>query len=413
MRRIIVVLALAWAAPALPQAGVPEPIRNRVNELVARCVEAGGAIGSMSGQGRFVIPADFNGDGRVDFVVSEGNVPCTGRPDLFRTNGLALVQLYLGEPEGAKLVFQDRLVAYRILAGRPARMQIARRGSACGAEGQVSARCGDELRWNAAARRFEEHATDGRSAAGKPLIRPATIVGTSTASTTATVPIPGANAKISGPDLPWRSGAEVTFKSQCRQETRSRYPTMTSASIASSCDDSWNKVVAAGPIADALLAVVPARTGERIFVSDLRSRLPQVRWRPAANIRENRPTAEGMMNGLSVSVSGAPAVESIAFGWRKLEAEPPYDIPAALAAKGAKVTALGCFHFGPSEVSRTHIVSAPGRASFALETYIRAAAMGGQESWISASANLTEKLPTLASLRAEHPDPAWEAVCPH
>ncbi|MFN3370922.1 MAG: hypothetical protein ACK4Z0_05280 [Sphingomonadaceae bacterium] len=157
----LALVAGALAAPA-PAQQVPEPIKARVNELVARCVAAGGQLGDMRGAGQFVIPRDFNGDGRTDFLVSEGNVPCTGRPQLFRPGGLARVQLWLGDAAGnARLAFEDQLIAYRVLDGRPAKLQVARRGPACGGP----ARCGDELRWNAAASRFDLAPTDGRQAA--------------------------------------------------------------------------------------------------------------------------------------------------------------------------------------------------------------------------------------------------------
>jgi hypothetical protein len=161
MKRTACAAALALATAAQAQGLVPEPVKARVNELVAQCVAAGGALGSMSGQGRFVIPQDFTGDGRTDFLISEGNVPCIGKPTLFRPDGLAKVELWVGTGAGgATLAFADRLLAYRVLAGPPARLQIARRGPACGA-----ARCGDELRWNAAAARFDIAPTDGRQVA--------------------------------------------------------------------------------------------------------------------------------------------------------------------------------------------------------------------------------------------------------
>jgi hypothetical protein len=155
------IIAALAAAPATAQGSVPQEIQARVNELVARCVQAGGTLGSMRGEGRFVIPADFTGDGQLDFLVSEGNVPCTGRPALFRPDGLARVELWVRQADGsARLAFADRLLAYRVLAGPPARLQIARRGPACGA-----ARCGDELRWNGTAARFDMAPTDGRQVA--------------------------------------------------------------------------------------------------------------------------------------------------------------------------------------------------------------------------------------------------------
>jgi hypothetical protein len=220
----------------------------------------------MTGQGQFVILRDFNGDGQVDFIVSEGNFPCAGRPQLFRPNGLARLQLYLGGgAEGASLAFEDRLLAYRVLDGRPARLQIARRAPACG----TASRCGDELRWNAAAGRFDEVATDGRGVPNRPATGAVASVAmaapTAVAQTIATGPAAAA--------LRVQPGAEAAFKAQCRRENQARYPNMSAQNLAGQCVDGWAKAVAAGPIADALLAAVPVQAGQAVTLADLRARL--------------------------------------------------------------------------------------------------------------------------------------------
>jgi hypothetical protein len=201
--RIWVMGAAVVAAGAVQAQGVPEPVKARVNELVATCARAGGTLGAMTGQGQFVIPRDFNGDGRTDFLVSEGNFPCTGRPQLFRPGGLARVQLWLGDAAGgARLAFQDQLLAYRVLDGRPAKLQIARRGPACGA-----ARCGDELRWNLAANRFDLAPTDGRQVAV------VAAPGAAIASAAPAVAAPASAARSGA--LPLKRGYFVSTDSRC------------------------------------------------------------------------------------------------------------------------------------------------------------------------------------------------------
>ncbi len=405
-------LGAILAASAQAQGSVPGIIKERVNALVAQCARAGGSLGAMTGQGQFVIPKDFNGDGKTDFLVSEGNFPCAGRPALFRPDGLAKVQLYVSDGAGgATLAFEDRLLAYRVLDGRPAKLQIARRGPACGAS-----RCGDELQWNASAGRFDEHATDGRKLAARPAAGAAGTVAVAAASAPEAGPAPGpASGQPAGPAegaLSVQPGAKDRFIAQCTRDQKARYPKMDAANLGRGCADGWTRVMAAGPIADMLLAGVPAKAGEALSLANLKARLAQVRWQAGGKAHRNAPDAAGTSGGLNVSIIGAPTARTLSVGWQKMEAEIPYDAAGALAARGAKVTPLGCYHFGPSEANRVFVVAAPGRPAFALTVYERSAAMGGQMSHITMSADLTGKLPTLAGLRAEHRDPPWTSPCP-
>lgn len=391
-------LAMTGAAPASAQGAMPDVVRARVGEMVAACARAGGKLGTAAGQGAVVLTRDFTGDGRMDFLVSEGSFPCSGRPDLFRSGGRALVQLYAGDGNGgATLAFADALLGYRVLDGRPARLQIARAGPACGGP----ARCGDELRWNGASRGFQLVPTDGRGSA------PVAAATDAVVARAASAPVAGPAPASVGPQ------ARQSFDARCRAENRARYPQMNAANLQRACADGWGRVEAAAPVAEALLAAVPLQPGEQITAALLRQRLPQVRWSAGARPHRFAADASGRLDALEASVTGAPVARVFALGWSKVEADPPYDVAGALAARGARVQPLGCYHFGPSEVNRVYRIDAPGRPPFALETYTRTAALGGQESRQVMSVDLTGKLPTLASLRAEHKDPAWNANCPY
>lgn len=415
-------LASAWllaswlcgtATTAHAQRGlVPAAIKARVNELVKTCVDAGGLIGDMSGQGRFVLPYDFTGDGRTDFVVSEGNVPCTGKPDLFRAGGLSRVELHVASGNDTQLVFADRLLAYRVVAGPPARLQVARRGSGCGPGSTGRTRCGAELRWNAAANRFDEVET-GREGGGQlPNPRPAVVDGAAAPSgdgpglaTTGTAPM--ATPPPAAPD----SGA---YNARCFSENKARYPDMTDAAARETCLEGWRAVLAALPIADAILGVVPASPGERHDLSALKSRLPQVRWGAALSAAERREgrVASGRMGALEVGVDGAPTPTALWFNWHEVGGAPPYNIAEALAARGAKVTPMGCYHFGVSEQNRVFNIDAPGHAPFSVTSYDRGAPLASSIAHQTITLDLTGRLPTQASLRAEFRDPAWESPCP-
>jgi len=383
--RPLVASALALAAICSPptasaQRGVPEVIKQRVNELVAACAGAGGQLGNMGGQGQFVIPADFNGDGRPDFVVSEGNLPCTGKPELFRRDGQARVELFVAENDGsARLVFADQLLAYRVVEGRPSKLQIARKGAGCGAGSPPAAQCGAELRWNPGTRGFDEVPTGSRNGAPAIGVRPAVIdAGAASAATaTAAAPLPTPAAAPTGPAAP-------------------------KANVTSSA------------LADAVLAAVPAGAGERPGVAELRSRLPQVRWdaRPQGRGERGAYLATGRWNALGVSVEGPAPASRLVLAWREVGAEWPYDLPGALRARGAKVESLGCYHFGSIEQNQVYVVSLPPRPPFALTVYRLGAAFANSNAAQVFTVDLTGALPTLAALRAEHRDPPWVLPCP-
>lgn len=418
--------ATACAVPvASAQSVVPDAVRTRIDALVATCVRAGGELGDMDGQGRFVIPADFNGDGHTDFVVSEGNVPCTGQPDLFRDAGLARVELHLGTGTAAsRLVFADRLLAYRVVAGSPARLQIARRGEGCGAGSGQGAQCGAELRWNAAKAGFDEVPTGRRGGAAEVGVRPAVVAGGAAPDAVAGTapgdgPASGAvqGEPAAGPSaapLPVVADARAAHLAQCRADHQRNYPQMTAADVDNSCGYFWEKVEAAGPLAAAVLAAVPARPGERVALADLRARVPAVSLsagRPVAGAPT--PVATGRFGALDAWVDGnAQAATALTFRWGEVGGDPPYDLPGALAARGARVEPLGCYHYGVSEVNAVHLVDAPGRPPFAITVYTRGAPTGQAIAHQTLQVALDGVLPTRAGLRAEHRDPPWVDPCP-
>jgi hypothetical protein len=81
MRRSLLplVLGLCVSSAAWPQARPPIPsvVLDHMNDLERRCVAAGG----RAGQGRFVVAQDFTGDGRLDYLLSEGDYDCVAGRD--------------------------------------------------------------------------------------------------------------------------------------------------------------------------------------------------------------------------------------------------------------------------------------------------------------------------------------------
>ena len=379
-------ILMAGLATATHAQSVPGPVKARVNELVAQCARAGGQLGQMTGQGQFVIPRDFTGDGRTDFLVSEGNFPCTGKPALFRPDGLARVELWIGEGQTARLGFADRLLAYRVLDGRPARLQVARRAPACGGP----ARCGDELRWNAQTAGFEEWPTDGR----KVPARPATgAMAQAQASPQSPVPAAAATAGIA----PVQPGAEAAFKARCRRETLAANPSA-GKWVDSNCAALWGRVVAAQPLADAMLAAHGAGAGP---VDSVRRATPMVSWAPRA---EQGMLASGRIGSFTAGLSGKGRADSFLIGWMKVGGEIPIDIPAALETRGAKLTLTACEKLGTGEGERAWLVALPGRKPFALTIFERTAPTGNATSSYSAEAALDGRAPRRGPTACE---PFW------
>lgn len=223
--------------------------------------------------------------------------------------------------------------------------------------------------------------------------------------------VPAASAS---PVLAVAANARATHGERCSEEQRRTNPGMAATAIASTCDYQWVKIEAAGPVADALLAAVPARPGERITLADLGARVPTARWSTGSPVSGAAPAAAtGRLGTLDARVDGtASAATALTLSWSEVGADTPYDLPGALAARDAKVEPLGCYHFGPGEVNAVYIVTAPGRPPFALTVYTRGAPFAQSTAQQNMSAALDGVLPTRASLRAEHRDPPWMDPCP-
>ncbi len=379
-------LALAGAAllgtPTMAQGPVPDAIKARVNELVATCANAGGTLGNMSGQGQFVIPVDLTGDGKTDFLVSAGNFPCTGKPALFRADGLGRMQIYAGDGAGgARLLFDDRLLGYRLVAGKPTKIQIARKGGACGASAAASARCGDELRWNATSQQFDAVATDGRPAAPRAIAAPQAAGAPVTAAATSAPP--GGPVAAAGTVPPVLTTAQASFKTSCRQEFLADKPKDTSW-IDGACADEWKRVTDAQPVVEQMLLAVPAGPGAAPALAELKQRMAGVRWGRAPQGQ----LAAGKVGIYDMGITGKGQPDSVNVNWMKTGATIPLNVPAAFAARGAKLTLTRCEKMGAGEGQRVWSVALPGRRPFELSVMERTAPTAGAFSIYEASVRL-------------------------
>lgn len=170
------------------------------------------------------------------------------------------------------------------------------------------------------------------------------------------------------------------------------------------CQQQWEAVVAAGPMADIILAAIPA-SGAAADPVSLRGRLTAVRWDARA---EGTLIASGRL-GTDLSMQVDRAGPSINFYWSEAGAMIPYDILGALRIRGAEATMVGCYALGMGENNESYRVVVPNRAPFALSVYGRMAPTANANSFYNVGAALSGQVKTLAELRRE--DSSWNATC--
>lgn len=394
MNRILLPLALGacLSSVVFAQARPPIPsvVLDHMNDLDRRCAAAGG----RAGEGRYVVAQDFTGDGRLDYLLSEGDYSCVGRPGLFRQGGVARVDLFVVDGRNAaRRVYSDQLVGYRVLAGKPAKVQIARQGAACRLGSDARTQCAAQLAWNGHSFGEAIAVSDASAPAGAPpaesaavLAAPSTTAAGVGATATGAAPAP----LVAPPD------ARSRYLADCRQTYVSR-----SADAARWADEQcvadWNKVDASAAATDALLAALPATPGEAVALASLRQRLGGVRW--AAKPGARQLSASGMLGKLSVSVTGSPVAKTLGMNWMEVGAEPPYDIVGAMRARGVTLTEIACEEFGSGEWQRVFAGRAPWRAPFRLEVAQRTAPVANANSYYGATIDLSGRAPAPAAPR--------------
>lgn len=351
--------ARAQARPPLPAA-----VLTHMSGLDARCTAAGGKPGS----GRYVIAQDFTGDGLLDYLLSEGDYDCTGRPGLFRTEGQARVDIFVTDRAGAaRRVYSDRLVAYRVLAGLPARVQIARKGALCGTGTPPQSQCAAQLAWNGTS--FGEAVSVAR--------------GASTAAT----------GSVAMSEAAARPTSEAGFLASCRADLIRR-----DASAARWADDecrtNWQTIVASGPAADMLLAVLPAMASGKPSLAETKQRAAAVRWAGRAN---PPALATGTLGQLSAAIDGRGSPATVSVHWAKVGAEIPYDIVGALRVRGLTIAEMSCEKIGVGAGTRTYAGTSAEHVPFALTIDQQTAPLGHMQSYYTATIRLEARHPPRGS----------------
>lgn len=345
---------------------LPDVVLAQMNRLDGQCKAAGGRPGNA----RYVIAQDFTGDGVTDYLLSEGNYACNGRPNLFRRDGEARVEVFVADRTSrAYRAYSEVLTAYRVLAGRPVRLQIARKGAACGQGMAPNRFCGGEMVWNG-------H-TFGK--AGTPAQAPET-----QESRAETAPSSLAGA---------REESEAGFLARCRNDLIRRNPSAVRWAD-DECQGNWQKIVASRPAAVALLAVLPASPAERPALAILRQRANGVRW-------ETRVSpgllASGRLGALEVAIEGKAQPATVSMRWEQTGREIPYDIVDAMRLEGAEIREMSCEKTGVGAGTRVYAGSMAGRAAFTLLIDQQTAPLGNMPSWYYAQVSLNGRHPARGS----------------
>lgn len=359
---LIATALVSFVVPAAAQTRPPIPavVLTHMNTLDSRCTAAGG----RPGNGRYVVAQDFTGDGLLDYLLSEGDYDCTGRPGLFRENGQARVDIFVTDrANNALRLYSDTLVAYRVLAGKPAKVQIARKGISCGAGVAPNVQCAAQLAWNG--RSFGE-AVSVSNAASAPAAgqAPSAPAGTAT-------------------------GTQSAFLADCRADILRR-DASASRWVDDECKDRWQKIVASGPATDMLLAVLPASAAERPALATVRQRAAGVRWAAKA---EPSTLASGGLGELDAGIEGRAAPQAVYVRWRKTGSDVPYDVAGAMRARGVTLTEMSCEQHGSAAGIRKYAGTAPGRAPFTLTVDLQPSGTAAMLAYYFASVTLDGRHP--------------------
>ena len=98
---MIVLLAVACTKAPEGQQSLPPPVASVVDALSAECAAAGGKANVRDAARR----ADLNGDGRSDFVVHAGWIPCDDAASVFGDRRKLLTVLIGEKGDGARQAY--------------------------------------------------------------------------------------------------------------------------------------------------------------------------------------------------------------------------------------------------------------------------------------------------------------------
>jgi hypothetical protein len=197
---------------------------------------------------------------------------------------------------------------------------------------------------------------------------------------------------------------QAAYVTRCRNETIARFPNAR-AQADTICQSNWSQIMAAGPLADAILVVAPAQ-GMAFNPVTVRTALASVQWsaRP-----EQGSVVSGRLGDLDVVVTRMPT-PGVTLRWFKNGEPIPFNLDEAFRVRGAGLTMIACLAFSSAEDTRVFRVTASGKSPFVLTIARREAAVASQSSDFSASTDFSGTMPSLAVLRRDGSQ--WQQACP-
>lgn len=175
-------------------------------------------------------------------------------------------------------------------------------------------------------------------------------------------------------------GGEAAYEARCIEEMVAQNP-QAQRWAPDECAQRWQRVVAAGPLAEAILAVAAGTPppGDRL--------------------------------GADIGIEVDRAARTVLFSWQETGAMIPYDAIGALQERGVDVAMIGCSQLGTGEFNKAYRVTPQGAATFPLSIYDRMAPTANAESFYNVSVITSGQVQTLAQLRTDGME--WAATCPY
>ncbi|MBL8530975.1 MAG: hypothetical protein JNK94_04500 [Hyphomonadaceae bacterium] len=167
------------------------------------------------------------------------------------------------------------------------------------------------------------------------------------------------------------SGGQAAFVQACTAALTAENP-QAARWAPEECAARWDRVVAAGPMAEAILAAAAGG-----------------------------PAPRAGQFGPQVEVTANASARTFSFGWQAVGEPIPYDLVGALRERGAALGLIGCAQVGTGEFNRVYSVTAAGGRALQLNIYERTAPTGDAFSAYGVETNLTGRVQTLAQLRSD------------